>query len=212
MESMKKLTRKDKKEKVVKRIIFRFRLLLILMGCGFVLYGWIRSALKFGSFKTAVSVTVNESKTFLYPSVTLCPGFRGDRNILIELMDQGIENYDDILANMSYNREDFLTLFSHPSDASGPGLHNNWVSNDTMWTKTVPHIWLSGECNTYDPPFESLPGKWYGIRIGVKFPEPDGVDVFLHERGKFHYFKEDEMPSSEKLDFSHLKWKRALSM
>ncbi len=31
--------------------------------------------------------------------------------------------------------------------------------------ETIPHVDGSGKCYTYDPPFESKLGFWYGLRL-----------------------------------------------
>lgn len=183
------------------------RLIIILVGFTFVIYGWCRTASKFVDSKTAVSITVTEKKMFRYPSFTICPGFKDEDNIWHHLMEKGYGKYDEILANISYSREDILTIFSHPSDTDfkGPGWHNDIVRNDSAWKETIPHQWLSGICYTYDPPFESRPAKWYGVRMGIKRPNPDRFALFLHERDQFHFFMEDDMPSAELVDFSYLR-------
>ena len=171
------------------------------------MYGWYRTYSKFMADKTAVSITVTETDVFRYPSFTLCPGFKNDSNIWAELMEKGIDKYDEILDNISYTREDILTLFSHPSDTdfSGPTMNNSIVQNDTIWVETIHHPWLSGKCFTYDPPFSSRPGKWYGVRMGIKRPNQDKFALFLHERDQFHFYMEDDMPSAEIVDFSYLR-------
>lgn len=63
----------------------------------------------------------------------------------------------------SYQRTDFLTIFSHPEHGD-PRLGLKVLHNDSVWTKTIPHPEYSGMCHTYDPPFTSLAAEWFGIR------------------------------------------------
>lgn len=54
----------------------------IIAGCfAFVAWGWVRSAMKYASGKTSISIAVNESDKFTYPSVTFCPGFKGGADL-----------------------------------------------------------------------------------------------------------------------------------
>ena len=64
-----------------------------------------------------------------------------------------------VLDEISYEPFDFLTLFTHP-ESGGPSRATDITRRDSAWAKTVPHVNLNGRCLTYDPPFQSNPGKW----------------------------------------------------
>ncbi len=59
-------------------------------------------------------------------------------------------------------------VFTHPKEG-GPINGIFMLHNESYWKISVPHIKLSGRCYTYDPPFESMPGWWYGIRQVLKW-------------------------------------------
>ncbi len=54
-------------------------------------------------------------------------------------------------------------VFTHP-EGGGPIHAIHMLNNASYWKTSVPHVKESGRCHTYDPPFKSLPGWWYGIR------------------------------------------------
>ena len=131
------------------------RYCFICLAIGFVAYGWYRTLHKYTAYKTAISIHLKKHEVFKYPSITICPGFKNNASIWHMLMEG--ENFKEILRDISYERHEFLTLLSHPGpgDESGPTLKNNIIGNDSLWTQTIPHVWLSGVCHTYDPYFMS---------------------------------------------------------
>ncbi len=102
-------------------------------------------------------------------------------------------NLKEQIEKWSWKREDFITLFSHP-EWGDPRKGTHILSNDSYWTvrklllifimafificclmvdvmlsyflkqESVPHNQQSGKCFTYDPPFDSNAGWWFGLR------------------------------------------------
>lgn len=185
--------------------------------------------------KTSISITVNETAKFSLPSITFCPKFRHGSNLMFKIMDYyyaktngSIGNHtleDDVLnstiAEISFRRDEFLSLFTHP-EFGGPARSGDLVPHDSSWVESIPHQELSGKCYTYDSPFQSLPGKWYGLRLGIKFRDEhdlarkkarlSDLSIFIHDRNQFHFFHQDNMPSSNILDNSLFRYKNENSI
>ncbi len=53
--------------------------------------------------------------------------------------------------------------FAHAEEGN-PVAGKQKLYDPQFWKRSVPHVRESGICHTYDPPFESMPGWWYGIR------------------------------------------------
>ena len=76
-------------------------------------------------------------------------------------------------------------------------------SDELLWEITIP-LEDSGPCFTYNPPAPSDPGWYYGIEISPNVNEkelnwPSDLEIFLHERNKFFYFKEAAPPNNIKI-------------
>ena len=73
-------------------------------------------------------------------------------------------------------------------------------SNESLWEQTIP-LEDSGPCFTYNPPVPSDPGWYYGIEIiphttDIDLNWPSDLEIFIHERDKFFYFKEASPPNN----------------
>ncbi|XP_059098081.1 uncharacterized protein LOC131892296 [Tigriopus californicus] len=212
---------------ILHQFLLFFRMIIIIGCLVFVCIGWTRSTMKYVSGQTSISNVINETDLHRFPSISFCPKFRYHHTVIGELEKianaTGIKSIDEmdfdmLLSNMTWKREDFLTFFSHPHGLTGNpanGLHV--LNNDSLWETTIPHPLSSGRCFTYNPDFESLASKWFGVRFGIKLPGtedlPDEVKVaqlqslkiFIHEPGHFMFYEEDDRPHSHKLDVSWLK-------
>ena len=60
-------------------------------------------------------------------------------------------------------RSEFLTSFGHSKQGDLTEAKDDWKRED-YWVKFLPHEHVSGQCHTYNPPFESEPGWEHGIR------------------------------------------------
>ena len=83
------------------------------------------------------------------------------------------------------------------------------LSDERLWTKSIPHE-ESGPCYTYDPPAMSDPGWYYGVEIEPNMASGSDnwdkdLEIFLHERGKFFYFKEASPPNNIRLHINTLR-------
>ena len=73
-------------------------------------------------------------------------------------------------------------------------------SDESLWEQTIP-LEDSGPCFTYNPPVPSDPGWYYGIETSpqttdIELNWPLDLEIFLHERDKFFYFKESSPPNN----------------
>lgn len=210
------------------------RWLIIATGFGVVLQGWIRSGRKYMAAKSSVSITVNESARFTYPSITLCPRFKYNANLLhlINELDYKYNktelteaDFKEMVDRLSYERHEFMDYFAHPEfgDPRNPAF--NIVNNDTSFIETIPHQEYSGKCYTYNPPFKSMPGQWYSIYMHLKYPQhitagmPENstefrnarrkwlsdLGIYIHDKNQFFFYREDDMPSNSMVDTSLLR-------
>ena len=86
----------------------------------------------------------------------------------------------------------------------------------------MPHQTESGKCYTYDPDFDSHPSKWYAVKFGISYGRLNStkdkeemlanLKIFIHDRGMFHFYTQDDMPSSIKLENSRFMFKRETSI
>ena len=85
-------------------------------------------------------------------------------------------------------------------------------SDSSLWKESIPHE-DSGPCYTYNPPSLSDPGWYYGIEIKPNIdnnhvPENNwdkDLEIFLHEYGKFFYFKEAAPPNNIRIHTNTLR-------
>ena len=99
-------------------------------------------------------------------------------------------------------KTDFLSHFKQRFTVSNGSLLDI-LSDETLWTKSIPHE-ESGPCYTYDPPAMSDPGWYYGMNIFPTGDWEDGLEIFLHPRDKFFYFKESPPPNNARIDVTKL--------
>ncbi|TRY81122.1 hypothetical protein TCAL_14458 [Tigriopus californicus] len=143
--------------------------------------------MKYVSGQTSISNVINETDLHRFPSISFCPKFRYHHTVIGELEKianaTGIKSIDEmdfdmLLSNMTWKREDFLTFFSHPH-----GLTGN-PANVRFGIKL--------------PGTEDLPDE-------VKVAQLQSLKIFIHEPGHFMFYEEDDRPHSHKLDVSWLK-------
>ena len=80
----------------------------------------------------------------------------------------------------------------------------NVLTDNGSWKESIPHE-QSGPCYTYDPPRQSDPGWDYGMNIFPNGDWEDGLEIFLHPRDKFFYFKESPPPNNVRIDVNKLR-------
>ena len=102
----------------------------------------------------------------------------------------------------------FLSVFNHrfyQSNWSDPDM----LGHERVWTVSIPNE-DSGPCYTYDPPAPSIAQRYFGVEIKPNLSsESDNWDkdmeLFLHERGKFFYFKEEAPPNNIRIHVNTLR-------
>ena len=128
-------------------------------------------------------MSMHDHLTMVFPSVTICPAFKGEpfksqenipHNIINPYFKDGHMNFSDLeliqafVENITHNVDDIVTQFIHTMEGGFPSeksIHNK----PKAWTMSIPHAFKSGKCFTYDPPFQSrTPGLEYSIRFGLK--------------------------------------------
>ncbi len=177
---------------------------------GLVLYSYY-SVLKFRTNKISVSVEKDfTNDTLLYPSVTLCSGFRDGRftpeQIAKAAVEEGRGDGDPALLGpermreITYDRGEFVHEFTQAFD-------NDWSTDysgrDGPWTEQF-HEYYGGRCYTFSPERETLRGEMNSLAFKIRIPERgyyDGCDgygkhrcseqfaIFLHPEGGFIYNK-----------------------
>lgn len=200
------------------------RFFLILVGWAAVLQAWITSVDKYLTRTTSLSITAEETLSGLYPSITICPGYKPGKNMETGLINLnasrgGIRVMTDndwtaIIDNVTFSMEDFLPLFSHPAPSESIMTDSNLARNVSGWKEIIPHLYLAGKCFTYDPDFESNAGLYHGMTLVVDYGEynisseqaSDMLHIYLHDRDSFFFFIHDPAPNTVKLDNSKLNW------
>ena len=101
-----------------------------------------------------------------------------------------------------------MSEFKQRFVVSNSSLIDILVDNN-LWEESIPHE-ESGPCYTYNPPAMSDPGWWYGIEMYPKLSSDSDnwdkdLEIFLHERGKFFYFKEAAPPNNIRIHINTLR-------
>ena len=67
------------------------------------------------------------------------------------------------------------------------------LDTDELWTESWPDYWTNGKCFTYDPGYESPPGMFYAMGLGIplewhedvrQFGDLPDIALFIHKKGK----------------------------
>ncbi len=92
-----------------------------------------------------------------------------DTSVLLSEITKWGWTLQDLLQVISCNGimstciQNVFQVFSH-DQYWGPKAGVGVLTNESYWKVSVPHVVESGICFTYDPPFQSEAGWWYGIR------------------------------------------------
>ena len=96
-----------------------------------------------------------------------------------------LEDDLDVIRNMTYNRNEFLTSVEHRFVSDQ--IDTDMLNDSQNWKQFVPHE-RSGPCDTYTPQSESEPG--FDISLYVKMNSNEfhnDLRIYLHEKDKFFY-------------------------
>ena len=91
----------------------------------------------------------------------------------------------DIIQNMTYGRNEFLTSLEHRFESDQ--LDVDMLNDSGNWQQFVPHE-SSGPCYTYNPQSDSEPGFDISLYVKMNANEfDDNLKIYLHEKDNFFY-------------------------
>ena len=85
------------------------------------------------------------------------------REIIRQAQHDRSMSTDLIYPVWSFHLQLYFKSFGQREEGDPP---QGWqiLYEDAFWTQTVPNVMKTGRCYTYDPPYKSKSGIWYGIR------------------------------------------------
>ena len=107
-------------------------------------------------------------KKKIYEGYTSIDEFDFDAMVDEITLERLLQSFCRIISMYAFHsRNEFLMTFSHP-EFGDPRSAQFMLNDDSYWQESIPHPEDSGKCYTYDPPFESPPDVWHGIRYTLK--------------------------------------------
>ena len=122
---------------------------------------------------------------------------------------------DSTLVNFRSHAPDktsFLRIFEQRFEIGASAI--DILHNDKYWETFVANV-ESGPCYTYNPPFESAPGKTISMYMVFNMTDWDpDLDIFLHDQNSFFYsskaFLNNKLITADMLSMAPIKNPRAV--